>query len=156
SLMPHGNSTQNRLPIQVPPIDVRLTRRPAQRYDEAMPASDRPLGFADLAGCHALITGASSGIGRAVALEFVRAGANLIVHHRRSGADADNLADQINAMQRTANVMPLDLHDHDDYSEFVEAAWLRLNGIHIWVNNAGADLLTGGDAQLPYEEKLQR
>src|SRR5262245_52496505 len=112
-----------------------LTRRLGQRYDVDMSATARAPGFADLTGRRALITGASSGIGRAIALELARAGANVIIHHRRSGADANEVAVQIGALNRTAHVMQLDLRDRQDYSEFVQEAWLRLSGIDIWVNN---------------------
>jgi 3-oxoacyl-[acyl-carrier protein] reductase len=52
--------------------------------------------------------------------------------------------------------MQLDLRNRDSYAEFVEEASVRLDGFDIWVNNAGADLLTGADAKLLYEDKLQR
>src|SRR5262245_51975229 len=61
----------------------------------------RSFDFADLAGCRALVTGASSGIGRAIALELARAGADVIVHHRRSEHAAEQVAADIRALQRT-------------------------------------------------------
>src|SRR5687768_3919086 len=44
--------------------------------------------FADLSGRRALVTGASSGIGRAIALELARAGADVVIHHRQSDVPA--------------------------------------------------------------------
>lgn len=121
-----------------------------------MPATEpRPV-FADLTGRRALVTGASSGIGRAIALELARAGADVIVHHRRSPDEAEQVAAEVRSLQRTAIVMPLDLRIHDAYPEFVDQVWSRVDRIDIWVNNAGADLLTGDDAAMSYAEKLQR
>ena len=113
-------------------------------------------GFANLSGRCALVTGASSGIGRAIALELARAGANVIVHHRRSADEANAVAAEITAMGRGALAVQLDLRNHQNFAEFVDSAWLRMDRIDIWINNAGADLLTGTDAKLSYEEKLHR
>lgn len=123
----------------------------------AMKSSAPPIGFADLSGRRAMVTGASRGIGRAIALELARAGADAVIHHRQSASEAEETASQIRRMDRQAAVMQLDLSDCDRYKEFVADAWSPPGGpIDIWVNNAGADLLTGDDARLTYEKKLQR
>lgn len=121
-----------------------------------MTPSGRHSDFAELTGRRALVTGASSGIGRAIALEFARAGADVIIHHRRSGDAAEQVAADVRALQRTACVLTCDLQHHDVYAKFVEDAWSRFDSLDVWVNNAGADLLTGDDANLSYAEKLQR
>lgn len=107
--------------------------------------------FADLHGRRALVTGASSGIGRAIAGELAQAGATVIVHYRRSGVEAQQFADRFHA-----TTIQFDLQQRDGYEDFVADAWQRHDGIDIWVNNAGADLLTGADARLCYADKLQR
>ena len=110
--------------------------------------------FASLAGQRAVVTGASSGIGRAIALELARAGADVVVHHRQSGDAAQQVAEQVRSMGRRAPIIALDLRQHDRYESFVEEIW-RDAPVDIWVNNAGADLLTGADARRSYSDKLQ-
>ena len=108
--------------------------------------------FASLKNRTAVITGASRGIGRAIALEFARAGADLIIHCATSLNLADDLASEIRGIGRRAAVLQADFHDPTD--EFVDRAWAAFDGFQIWVNNAGADILTGAAADWSYEKKL--
>jgi 3-oxoacyl-[acyl-carrier protein] reductase len=110
--------------------------------------------FAKLTGRTAMVTGASSGIGRAIALELARAGADVVIHHRQSGAAAQQVAAEVAEMGRRATVVALDLRRLDSYESFVDDVWSN-SAVDIWVNNAGADLLTGADARRSYAEKLQ-
>lgn len=113
-------------------------------------------GFADLSGSRAVVTGASTGIGRAIALELARGGANVVVHFRASVGEAEAVVNQIRAMGRMAAALAADLADAGAIPGFVDQVWNALGGCDIWVNNAGVDLLTGGATRLPYEEKLAR
>lgn len=112
--------------------------------------------FAGLDGRIAVVTGSSSGIGRAIALELARAGADVVVHCGRSLQAAEEVAARISQFGRRARVIAADLRTESQLPQLVDAA----NGLfglpHIWVNNAGADLLTGDAARLPYSQKLQR
>jgi 3-oxoacyl-[acyl-carrier protein] reductase len=112
--------------------------------------------FADLSGQRAIVTGASSGIGRAIARELARGGADVVVHCRRSLSAANELADEIRGLGRSAEVVTADLADQASLAGFVESAWACFEEVDIWVNNAGADLLTGPQSKLPYPEKLQQ
>ena len=111
--------------------------------------------FASLAGRRALVTGASSGIGRAIALEFARAGADVIVHCRAS----QDLAEQTVRDCRTYGVrstrLTADLANPGQIASLVERAFDTWHGLDLLVNNAGVDLLTGPNARLSYAEKLQ-
>ena len=115
-------------------------------------------GFAELTGCRAVVTGASSGIGRAIALEFARAGADVAVHYRSSVAAARDVAARVTQLGRTACLLPADLSSLNAASAtaLVDEAWTALGHIDVWVNNAGVDLLTGPAADLTYDEKLRR
>ena len=114
------------------------------------------LTFGDLTGRRAVVTGSSSGIGRAIAIEFARAGADVLVHARFSLSGAEETARDIRQRGRESHVLLADLSDGEHLSRFAEQAWNSLGGCDIWVNNAGVDLLTGADAKLDYLEKLAR
>jgi 3-oxoacyl-[acyl-carrier protein] reductase len=111
--------------------------------------------FGDLSGRRAVVTGSSSGIGRAIALEFARAGADLVVHARQAAIDAESLADEARRLGRSATVLLADLGLRECLPTFVDECWRALRSVDVWVNNAGADLLTGEDARRGFEEKLQ-
>jgi 3-oxoacyl-[acyl-carrier protein] reductase len=106
-----------------------------------------------LRGQWALITGSSSGIGRAIALEFAAAGANVIVHGCHKHQAAQQLAEQIQGLGVEAAVLLKDLSDRDHGFALVEQAW-QIAPVDIWVNNAGADVLTGEAAEQPFQQKL--
>lgn len=110
--------------------------------------------FGDLSGLKAVVTGASSGIGRAIALEFARGGADVLVHARRSQEAAEAVAEAIRGLGRSAQVLLADLGEPDQRDEFARQAAEAFGSYQIWVNNAGVDLLTGAGAKLSYEEKL--
>ncbi len=112
--------------------------------------------FGSLSGQKAVVTGASSGIGRAIALEFARAGADVVIHANRSREQAELVATEVRELGRTADVLLADLSDPGQLDPFQQAAWKKLHRVDIWVNNAGADLLTGPAADWGYEQKLQR
>lgn len=109
----------------------------------------------ELAGKRAVVTGSTSGIGRAIALELAAAGADVIVHGRRSQQRADEVAGLIVAKGVHARSILADLRDHAECQRLVDFVWVEWNGIDIWVNNAGADTLTGEVARWPFERKLE-
>ncbi|HVA46726.1 MAG TPA: SDR family oxidoreductase [Pirellulales bacterium] len=110
----------------------------------------------ELTGQTAVVTGSSSGIGRAIALELAAAGANVIVHARRSREAAQKVVEQIRCVGRQAEVALCDLSDETTHEPLVERAWDWQGSVAIWINNAGADVLTGEAARLPFERKLDR
>jgi 3-oxoacyl-[acyl-carrier protein] reductase len=116
--------------------------------------SKRP--FADLTGRTAVVTGGSSGIGAAIAEELAAAGAHLIIQCRRSIEAAQRVADSCRRFGGRAHVLTADLGQPEERQQFVEQSWKAESGIDVWINNAGVDLLTGPEAQLPYEAKLTR
>lgn len=112
--------------------------------------------FADLSGLRAVVTGSSSGIGSAIALELARAGADVVIHCRSSRTAAEAVTAQIRDQGRRCELLVADLDEHFQLGDFVGRAWQALDGVDIWINNAGVDLLTGDGAQLDYQAKLQR
>jgi 3-oxoacyl-[acyl-carrier protein] reductase len=109
-----------------------------------------------LAGQTAVVTGSSSGIGRAMALALAAAGANVMVHARRSQQAANEVAAEIRGLGPDAQVAFCDLADQATHELLVEQAWTWRGGVDIWINNAGADVLTGEAARWPFEQKLQQ
>jgi 3-oxoacyl-[acyl-carrier protein] reductase len=93
------------------------------------------------------VTGASSGIGRAIAEAYAAAGAEVLVTHRASPERADAVAGR-------AHVVQADLATREACERLVAEARERLGEIDVWVNNAGADVLTGAAAQWEWERKL--
>src|SRR5262245_21728060 len=108
----------------------------------------------DLTGRTMLVTGGSSGIGRAIALGAARAGADVAVTFRRNETGARDVERELRAMGRRAAVITLDLADRQSVTDLGPAASAALGRIDAWVNNAGADILTGPGAKLSDEERL--
>jgi len=82
------------------------------------------------------VTGASSGIGRAVALELARHGADLVLLARRKER-LDDVAKQITALGRRAILVVGDVTDADARRRALEAARIDLGGLDLLINNAG-------------------
>lgn len=103
-----------------------------------------------------MVTGSSSGIGRAMALALAAAGANVLVHARQSREAAEKVAGEVRALGQAAEVVLFDLADSAMHEALVERAWAWRGGIDIWINNAGADVLTGEPAHWSFERKLEQ
>lgn len=110
--------------------------------------------FAELKGRAAVVTGASSGIGRAIALELARAGASVLVTCRSSTEQLEQTVAEIKQLGGDASSFVGDLAEPENCRQLVETAWNRPSVVSIWVNNCGADVLTGPTSRLTYEEKL--
>ncbi len=110
---------------------------------------------AKLRGKTAAITGASSGIGRSIALRLAAAGANVLVHARANRAGAEEVAAEARRHGVETKVLLADLSLLDQISTFAETAWNWRRAIDVLVNNAGADTLTGEAAGWLFEQKLE-
>lgn len=103
----------------------------------------------------AVITGASSGIGRAIAIAFAREGAHVVVNYNRSSERALSVVSEISDNGGRACAIQANVGQIGDIERLIDSARTELGRIDIWVNNAGADILTGEGSRLTDREKLQ-
>lgn len=101
-----------------------------------------------------VVTGGGSGIGRAIALAAARAGADVALTYRANERGARGAAAEIERLGRRAVVLELDLARESSVAALTAAVRERLGRVDAWVNNAGADVLTGDAGSLSRIEKL--
>ena len=101
-----------------------------------------------------LVTGASRGIGRAIALACAAAGADVALTYRTSRREAEEVAAAIRARGRRAQVFQADTAEPKDLEQLAHAVRAAFGRVDVWINNAGADILTGRTAQRSRLEKL--
>ncbi len=101
-----------------------------------------------------MVTGASRGIGRAIALALSRAGAAVVVHAGRHLEAAEEVAGTIRADGGEAVATAADLSDPPACHALVDRSWQWRGRFDVWVNNAGADILTTAAARWSFEEKI--
>src|SRR5256885_2677576 len=102
----------------------------------------------------ALVTGASSGIGRAIALAYAAAGADVALTYHGNRSGAEETAEQARAAGRRAEPLQADLAEGRDIDALGDAVRRAFGRVDVWVNNAGADILTGAASRLSWTEKL--
>lgn len=105
----------------------------------------------DLSGKTALVTGGSRGLGKAIALAYAEAGADVVVASRKLD-NCEAVAKEIEALGRQALPIAVNASRWDECDRLIDAAYDRFGKIDILVNNAGKsplyDSLTGIDERL--------
>jgi 2-deoxy-D-gluconate 3-dehydrogenase len=111
----------------------------------------------DLTGKTALVTGASRGIGRALALGLAAAGADVAVSARDEALLKD-VALEIEDLGRTAVVLPADVTDAAACGQLIEDTLTAFSGLDVLVNNAGGSSFMGPFTDLRFSgwEKVMR
>src|SRR5215212_12251475 len=89
-----------------------------------------------LLGQVAVVTGGGSGIGRGIALELARAGADVVLAGRREGPLRE-VAAEVEALGRRALARPADVRDWEQVQRLIAATVEAFGRLDILVNNAG-------------------
>jgi len=93
----------------------------------------------DLTNRVALVTGASRGIGRAVALKLAECGAKIVINYNRSAAEAEKVAEQIRSQGGQCLTVQGDVTLAADVERVFQAAQQEFDRVDILVNNAGTN-----------------
>ncbi len=100
---------------------------------------------ASLAARTALVTGASRGIGKAIAVALAAAGANVAVNYRERKAEAEDTVNAIRALGRKAVAFQADVSSAKAVADLIRRTQAELGPIDILVNNAGIAVRRGLD-----------
>ena len=92
---------------------------------------------APLAGQIALVTGASRGIGRAIALQLAEAGAEVVVNYASSADAAEQVVSAITAAGGSAYALKADVSQEDQVEQLMAAVLEKSGRIDVLINNAG-------------------
>jgi 3-oxoacyl-[acyl-carrier protein] reductase len=110
--------------------------------------------FANLTQKRIVVTGSSSGIGRAIGLECARAGADVVISYRGSKDRASAVAKEVHELGQTATVIQVDIANSESRAAFAQQCF-ETGTVDAIVNNAGADLLTGALKNADFTTKLR-
>ena len=139
----------------VPTTFYPLPRGGSVATTNIMPSdSPHPAIAQDLFGLTAVVTGSSSGIGRAIALRLASAGADCLIHGHRHADAAHSTAKGIKQLGRSSHVVLANLELPAEQDRLVAESFAWRPKIDIWINNAGADVLTGPAANWSFDDKL--
>ena len=130
---------------QPPGVEAALTPK-ADHGETSYQGSNK------LAGKATVITGADSGIGRAVALAFAREGADVLIAYLNEHEDARETARLVEEAGRRAILMPGDLAEPAHCRAIVERAVQEFGRIDVLVNNAAFQMSHDSIEEIPDEE----
>jgi len=109
-------------------------------------------GSGKLTGKVALITGADSGIGKAVAIAYAREGADVAISYLNEDEDAEDTAKWVREAGRTALLLPGDVSDPQHCRDIVAKTVEELGGIDVLVNNAAFQMNHESLDEIPDDE----
>lgn len=120
---------KNQEPFAMPGCTLKM--QPVPDHGES-----RYQGSGKLQGLNALVTGADSGIGRAVALSYAREGANVVINYLSEDDDAQETLDLVNSCGTNGVLIGGDLQDESFCERLIDETVAKLGSIDILVNNA--------------------
>jgi 3-oxoacyl-[acyl-carrier protein] reductase len=104
----------------------------------------------------ALVTGASRGIGRAIALDLAKSGFAVAANDISNGADLETLVNEIEAANGHAMALPFDVSDISAHAPALARVETELGALTTLVNNAGVGVIERGDPLDVSEESFDR
>lgn len=131
---------------------VKYPKPPFAEKEQDLPGSEKDMkirpdhgevsykGSGKLTGQKAIITGADSGIGKAVAIAFAREGADVLISYLNEDEDAEDSAKYIREAGRQAILMPGDISTEEHCQSIVDRALQEFGQIDIIVNNAATQM----------------
>lgn len=161
---PHGGANTPSDPREAPRREARETKGGPGRQSQGWPGRTEDMapppdhgetsyrGSGKLAGRTALITGADSGIGRAVAIAFAREGADVAIAYYDEHEDAQETLRWVQQAGRRGITIAADLTKHADCREIVRRTVAELGRLDILVNNAAFQWETAGIEELTPEQ----
>jgi len=135
-----------------PPQQQEWPGRESELDPPADHGQDSYKGSGRLEGKAALITGADSGIGRAVAIAYAREGANVLVSYLSEDADAQETARLVEEAGQRAHLVGGDIREPRHCRELVDTAVQEFGHLDIVVNNAAFQMTRGSIEEIPDEE----
>lgn len=96
----------------------------------------------------AIITGGGTGIGQAIALEFVKAGANVVIASRKQ-SNLDSTVEKIKALGKTALAIATDIRLPEQVDDLIKQTVDKFGRVDIMVNNAGASFMSPVEEMTP-------
>lgn len=152
--------------------EKKLMQNPAEQYprppfpaqEQEMPGSEQEMtpkpdhgedtykGSGKLTGRKALITGADSGIGKAVAIAFAREGADVLISYLSEDQDARETAALVEEAGRKAILVPGDISQEAHCRQLIARARQELGGLDILVNNAAYQMMHKSLEEISSEE----
>lgn len=102
----------------------------------------------------AVVTGSSSGIGKSIAIALAKRGANIVLHGREPAERIEAVASELTGLGVETMSLFADFAKIESWDEFADQTWAWKDGVDVWVNNAGGDVLTGAWKDASLERKL--
>ncbi len=118
-------------------VDPAIVNCNSQERNTVMENSSANNGTGSLKGRVALVTGASRGIGRAIAIEFAQRGANVALNYRSGSAHAETAATEIRALGVDCIIVQGDVAKKGEARRIVKEVLDKWQRLDILVNNAG-------------------
>ena len=103
-----------------------------------------------------VVTGSSSGIGQAIAAAFASHGDHVVVHGFQNFTGLSETAKLVVETGGHVRCVVSDISNAESIRHLVQAAFAWRDRVDVWINAAGADVLTGSSRQLSFDAKLQR